>query len=56
MATVIWLGLYLAMTIGGVVLFILELLYAGAPSFEYVVLTGATAVGGACLIWAECMR
>jgi hypothetical protein len=56
MSTVVWLGVYLAMTVGGILTVILHLLYAAAPSSSVIALGAVLAAGGAALIWAECRR
>ena len=56
MGRVVWLGLYLAMTIGGVLALILQLLYGPAISIKFVVVSVASAAAGAYLIWADFLR
>lgn len=56
MVRVVWLGLYLAMTVGSVLALILQLLYAPAISFKFVAACTASAAAGAYLIWAEFLR
>ena len=56
MGRVVWLGLYLAMTVGGVLALILRLLYAPAVSFRFVAVSTASAAAGAYLIWADFLR
>jgi hypothetical protein len=56
MGRVVWLGLYLIMTVGGVLALLLHLLYAPANSFKFVVVSTALAAAGASLIWADFLR
>ena len=56
MGRVAWLGLYLAMTIGGVLALILQLLYGPTISIKFIVVSVASAAAGAYLIWADFLR
>lgn len=53
---VVWLGCYLAMAIGGVLSFILQVLYAPAIQLWFVALSVIAAAFGAFLLWADFLR
>ena len=56
MAQVIWLWCYLAMIVGGVLSFILQVLYSPAVQLEFLIASVAIALSGVALLWADFLR
>jgi len=56
MGRVVVLGVYIAMIVGGVLTLILQLVYAPAVEFRFVAASGAAALFGAFLLWADFLR
>ena len=56
MRRIIFLGIYIAMIIGGVLTLILHLLYLPVIYFKFVGGSGAVAVFGAHLLWDDFLR
>ena len=52
----VWVGLYLAMIVGGVLTLLLQLLYSPALSFRFAAGSGAVAICGAYLLWEDVLR
>jgi hypothetical protein len=53
---VVWLWCYLAMAVGGVLSFILQMLYSPAVQFRFAALSVTAAAFGAFLLWADFLR
>ena len=53
---IVWLWCYLAMTVGGVLSFILHLLYAPAVHVTFLAVSLIVAVFGVFLLWADFLR
>ena len=53
---VVWLWCYLAMMVGGVLSFILQIVYAPAVQLRFLALSTIAAVFGTVLLWADFMR
>ena len=56
MARVIWLWCYLAMMVGGVLSFILQVLYSPAVQFKFLTASIVVALAGVALLWADFLR
>lgn len=53
---IVWLWCYLAMAVGGVLSFILQVLYSPAIQLRFVALSVVAAAFGAFLLWADFLR
>jgi hypothetical protein len=53
---VVWLWCYLAMAVGGVLSFILQVLYSPTIQLRFVALSVIAAAFGAFLLWADFLR
>jgi hypothetical protein len=53
---IVWLWCYLAMTVGGVLSFILQVVYSPAIQLRFVALSVVAATFGTFLLWADFLR